>query len=154
MWNTLSPIRIKISVSVCSSFFLTVLSTLYLSTHTYTHKHIQFLILYTSLQKIIKKQIRYLNIFLPNLCKYVWKFCFFGFVFILNCMKFCCFVLEAVTATHSSILAWRITVDRGAWRTTYRPWCCKESDMTEQLSTAQHIVYQQGIKGNIKKINK
>ena len=26
--------------------------------------------------------------------------------------------LEEVMATHSSILAWRITVDRGAWRAT------------------------------------
>ena len=32
-------------------------------------------------------------------------------------------------ATHSSILSWRIPMDRGAW------WGCKESDMTEQLST-------------------
>ena len=33
--------------------------------------------------------------------------------------------------THSSILAWRIPTDS--------PWDCKESDMTEQLSTA-HIL--------------
>ena len=37
-------------------------------------------------------------------------------------------------ATYSSILAWRIPMDRGAWRT----WGCKELDMTEQLSIAQH----------------
>ena len=33
-------------------------------------------------------------------------------------------------ATHSSILAWRILMDRGAG---YSPWGRKESDMTEQL---------------------
>ena len=33
--------------------------------------------------------------------------------------------LEKGTATHSSILAWRIL---------YSPWGCKESDMTERLS--------------------
>ena len=35
--------------------------------------------------------------------------------------------LEKGMATNSSILAWRIPMDRGAW------WGCKESDMTEQL---------------------
>ena len=46
--------------------------------------------------------------------------------------------LEEDMATHSSILAWRILMDRGAW------WAAVlrvvESDMTEQLSsrTAQH----------------
>ena len=34
-------------------------------------------------------------------------------------------------ATYSSILAWRIRMDRGAWWATV-PWGCKESDMTEQ----------------------
>ena len=34
--------------------------------------------------------------------------------------------LEKRTATHSSILAWRILV--------YSPWICKESDFTQQLS--------------------
>ena len=38
-------------------------------------------------------------------------------------------------ATHSSILAWRIPVDRGAWRATYSPWGRKELDMTWWLST-------------------
>ena len=33
-------------------------------------------------------------------------------------------------ATHSSILAWRIHMDRGTWR------ACKELDTTEQLSIA------------------
>ena len=35
--------------------------------------------------------------------------------------------LEEGMATHSSILAWRIPMDRGAWQATG----CKESDMTE-----------------------
>ena len=34
-------------------------------------------------------------------------------------------------ATHSSILAWRILMDTGAWG-------LKESDTIERLSTAQH----------------
>ena len=41
-------------------------------------------------------------------------------------------------ATHSSILAWRIPMDRGAWQ-GYSPWGRKESDMTEQLTTAQQL---------------
>ena len=40
-------------------------------------------------------------------------------------------------ATHSSILAWRIPVDRRAWKATVQG--RKESDLTERLSTAQHI---------------
>ena len=44
--------------------------------------------------------------------------------------------LEVEMAAHSGILAWRILMDRGAWwATVYR---VVESDMTEQLSTAQH----------------
>ena len=42
--------------------------------------------------------------------------------------------LEEGMATHSSILAWRIPMDRGAWWATVH-WGRKESDMTEQLST-------------------
>ena len=44
--------------------------------------------------------------------------------------------LEEGMATHSSILAWRIpwTEEPG-----YSAWGCRESDMTEQLSTAQHM---------------
>ena len=38
--------------------------------------------------------------------------------------------LEEGMATHSSILAWRIPVDRGAWWGCC-PWGHKESDMTE-----------------------
>ena len=44
--------------------------------------------------------------------------------------------LEAGMGTHSSILAWRIPVDRGAWRATVLG--AAESDTTERLST-QHI---------------
>ena len=34
-------------------------------------------------------------------------------------------------ATHSRILAWRIPLDRGAWK-AYSPWSHKELDGTEQ----------------------
>ena len=43
--------------------------------------------------------------------------------------------LEEGMATHFCILAWRIPVDRGAWRATYSPQGRKESDTAEQLST-------------------
>ena len=39
-------------------------------------------------------------------------------------------------ATHSSMLAWRIPLDRGAWRAIVHE--VTESDMTQQLTTAQH----------------
>ena len=39
-------------------------------------------------------------------------------------------------ATHSSILAWRVPMDRGAW---HSPWGRKESDTTGRPSTAQSI---------------
>ena len=46
--------------------------------------------------------------------------------------------LEEGTATHSSALAWRIPMDRGAW------WAAlyevAESDMTERLSTAHTYI--------------
>ena len=44
--------------------------------------------------------------------------------------------LEEGMATHSSILAWRIPMDRGAWQATVH-WGHKESDTTERLSKAQ-----------------
>ena len=47
--------------------------------------------------------------------------------------------LEEGMATHSSILAWRIPMGRGAWWATVHG-VTKESDKTEQLSTAQHVV--------------
>ena len=45
--------------------------------------------------------------------------------------------LEEGMVTYSNILAWRIPKDRGGWRAL---WGCKESDMTERLSTAQHLL--------------
>ena len=42
--------------------------------------------------------------------------------------------LEEGMATHSSILAWRIPMDRSL--VGYSPWGHKESDTTEQLSIA------------------
>ena len=44
--------------------------------------------------------------------------------------------LEEGMVTHSSILFWRIPMDRGAWQA---PWGLKELDKTEQLSTATTI---------------
>ena len=44
---------------------------------------------------------------------------------------------EGMVAAHSSFLAWRIPMDRGAWGVS--PWGLKESDMTEQLTTVQHM---------------
>ena len=44
--------------------------------------------------------------------------------------------LEEGMATHSSVLAWRIPMDRGAWWATVHG--VTKSDMTEWLSTAQH----------------
>ena len=40
-------------------------------------------------------------------------------------------------AAHSSILAWRIHLDRGSLMGC-SPWGCRESDTTEWVSTAQH----------------
>ena len=47
--------------------------------------------------------------------------------------------LEEGMATHSSILAWRIPMDRGAWRAAVHG--IAESDTTEQVSTAHHFKY-------------
>ena len=44
--------------------------------------------------------------------------------------------LEEGMTTHSSILAWSIPMDRGAWRAIIHG-VAKESDTTEPLSTAQ-----------------
>ena len=46
--------------------------------------------------------------------------------------------LEEGMATHSSILAWRIPLDREAWQATVHG-VRKESDTTEQLSTVAGI---------------
>ena len=43
--------------------------------------------------------------------------------------------LEEGMATHSTILACRIHMDRGAWRATV-PWGLKEWDTSDQLSRA------------------
>ena len=43
--------------------------------------------------------------------------------------------LEEGMATHSSMLAWKIPMDSAAWWATVHG--VSESDMTEQLSTAQ-----------------
>ena len=48
--------------------------------------------------------------------------------------------LEEGMATHSSILAWRIPMDRRTWWATVRG--VTESDTTERLSTAQHSIVQ------------
>ena len=45
--------------------------------------------------------------------------------------------LEEGMETHSTILAWRIPMDRGAWQATVHGGR-KESDMTEQLSTEKY----------------
>ena len=45
--------------------------------------------------------------------------------------------LEESMATHSSILAWIIPMDRGAWWATVHG--IAESDMTERLSTVQYV---------------
>ena len=46
--------------------------------------------------------------------------------------------LEECLATHSSILAWRISMDRGACQATVHG--VAESDLTELLGSTQHIV--------------
>ena len=47
-------------------------------------------------------------------------------------------LLEKGKATHSSILAWRIPMDRGAWQVTVHE--VAESDTTEQLSTDRPFI--------------
>ena len=48
--------------------------------------------------------------------------------------------LEKGMATHSSVLSWRIPMDRGAWRAVGHG--VAESDTTQWLSTAQQSVLQ------------
>ena len=45
--------------------------------------------------------------------------------------------LEEGMATHSSILAWRIPMDRGAWQATVHG-VARELDMTEGLNTTKN----------------
>ena len=47
--------------------------------------------------------------------------------------------LEEGMAIHSSILAWRIPMDREAWCAAHSSWSCKESETAERLSTAQSV---------------
>ena len=44
-------------------------------------------------------------------------------------------LLEEGTTTHSSILACRIPMNKGAGQATVSPWGHKESDTTERVST-------------------
>ena len=46
--------------------------------------------------------------------------------------------LKEGMASHSSIVAWRIPMDRGAWQAA-SPWGHKELDRTEVISTAQAL---------------
>ena len=48
--------------------------------------------------------------------------------------------LEEVMSTLASVLAWRIPMNRGTLA-GYSPWCHKESDMTERLSTHTILLY-------------
>ena len=48
--------------------------------------------------------------------------------------------LEKGTATHPSILGWRIPMDRRAWWAA-SPWGRIELETTEQLGTAQRVFY-------------
>ena len=50
--------------------------------------------------------------------------------------------LEKEMTTCSSILAWKNSMDRGAWKTTYSPWSLKESDTTEHARTNMSTVVQ------------
>ena len=50
--------------------------------------------------------------------------------------------LEEEMAIHSSILAWKNSMDRGAWKATYSPWGIKESDTTEHARTNMSTVVQ------------
>ena len=42
--------------------------------------------------------------------------------------------MEEGITTHSSILAWRIPMDRGAWWASYSPWDCKGTCQRNVLS--------------------
>ena len=53
-------------------------------------------------------------------------------------------------ATHSSIIAWRIPIDRGAWQATNSPGRHKESDMTDlwtqhNATLETHMSHMEGL---------
>ena len=53
--------------------------------------------------------------------------------------------LQESMATHSSILAWRIAMDRGDG-CTYSPWGGKELDTNEQLNNNRHTFLLETLK--------
>ena len=61
--------------------------------------------------------------------------------------------LEKDMATHSNILAWRIPIDRGAWRATslagYSPWGHEESERTEGLHLLTPWAVEVGGRGRV-----
>ena len=46
--------------------------------------------------------------------------------------------MEVEMATHCSLLARRIPMDRGPWRATYSPWGHEELEMTKRVHTPTH----------------
>ena len=50
--------------------------------------------------------------------------------------------LEKEMTTCSSILAWKNSMDRGAWKATYNPWGLKESGTTEHARANMSTVVQ------------
>ena len=46
-------------------------------------------------------------------------------------------------ATYSSILAWKIPMDRGAWRATVHGAAKSQTRLSEQLSTLRGLVHVQ-----------
>ena len=50
--------------------------------------------------------------------------------------------LEEGITTHSSILDWRIPIDREPWWVCRGPWGRKESDTSDRLNTAHHILFK------------
>ena len=53
--------------------------------------------------------------------------------------------LQESMATHSTILAWRIPVNRRDWW-AYSPWDGKELDMTVQVNNSRHIFLTETLK--------
>ena len=68
----------------------------------------------------------------------IWTFNYMVFLLVASehsAWSQCSFSNWPVPATYSSVLAWRISVDRGTWRATVHG--VAKSDTMEQLSTAQ-----------------